>query len=339
MDKLLTRDSFRKAVFERDGHKCVVCKEPAKDAHHILERRLFPDGGYYLNNGSSLCAQHHLDAEMTTLSCEEIRELCGIVKPVIPPHLYRDQRYDKWGNPVLENGQRLKGELFNDESVQKILGIGNVLGLFTHYVKYPRTHHLPWSPGLTKDDRLIDSVDAFVGKEVVVTVKMDGENTTMYSDHIHARSVTSEGAPWRTWAKNIWSKVGWQIPEGWRVCAENLQAKHSILYDDLPSYIMMFSIWNDVNVCLSWDDTVEWAELLELETVPVLYRGIWDEDLIRKLHCDTHNGAECEGYVVRLAESFHYRDFKSACGKFVRKDHVNTSRHWRFKKIEYNGLR
>jgi hypothetical protein len=50
---LLTRDQFREAVFARDKHKCVICKEPAKDAHHIMERRLFTEtdelGGYFLD--------------------------------------------------------------------------------------------------------------------------------------------------------------------------------------------------------------------------------------------------------------------------------------------------
>jgi hypothetical protein len=56
MNILLTRDNFRNSVFERDKHLCVICKEPAVDAHHILERRLFPDEGYYIDNGASLCA-------------------------------------------------------------------------------------------------------------------------------------------------------------------------------------------------------------------------------------------------------------------------------------------
>ena len=54
MEILLTRDAFRNAVFERDGHLCVICKEPAIDVHHIIERRLFSDGGYYIDNGVSL---------------------------------------------------------------------------------------------------------------------------------------------------------------------------------------------------------------------------------------------------------------------------------------------
>jgi len=68
---LLTRDLFREMVFQRDNHQCVICHGPAQDAHHIIERRLWPDGGYYLLNGASLCGEHHIAAEQTTLSCDE----------------------------------------------------------------------------------------------------------------------------------------------------------------------------------------------------------------------------------------------------------------------------
>lgn len=336
--KLLTRDAFREGVFERDGHRCVMCQEPAKDAHHILERRLFSDGGYYLDNGASVCEPCHIEAEQTTISCDVLRGKAGISSIVLPEHLYKDQEYDKWGNLILENGRRLKGELFEDQSVQKILGQGGVLKDFVKYVKYPRTHHLPWSPGVNSDDRVLESLEVFEGKEVVITVKMDGENTTLYNDHIHARSIDSGGADWRTWAKTIWAKTGWQIPEGWRVCAENLQAKHSIKYTDLPSFLMMFSIWNEKNVCLSWDETLEWASLLELEVVPTVYRGTWDEQLVKDIHRQEHAGSPCEGYVVRLVESFHYKDFKRCVGKYVRMDHVATSRHWKWARREWNQL-
>ena len=42
MHKLLTRDQFRNGVFARDGNRCVLCGNIAQDAHHILERRLWP---------------------------------------------------------------------------------------------------------------------------------------------------------------------------------------------------------------------------------------------------------------------------------------------------------
>jgi hypothetical protein len=129
---IMNRNEFREAVFKRDGYKCVICKEPAVDAHHIVERRLFPDGGYYLDNGASLCSNHHLEAEMTTLSCEEIREAAGIKTIILPPHFDSTQRFDKWGNKFWSDGSgyRHKGPIFDDEGQQKILKRGGVLWRF-----------------------------------------------------------------------------------------------------------------------------------------------------------------------------------------------------------------
>lgn len=90
MKILLNRDDFRESVFKRDGFLCVICKASAKDAHHILERRLFkPDSeGYYIDNGASLCEQHHIEAEQTTLGCDEIRKAAGITEIILPNHFY-----------------------------------------------------------------------------------------------------------------------------------------------------------------------------------------------------------------------------------------------------------
>jgi len=324
---LLTRDNFRNGVFERDNYKCVFCDKSAVDAHHIMERRLWPDGGYYLNNGGSVCGEHHMLCETTELSVEAVREACGITKLCIPPHLYDDQPYDKWGNPILPNGQRVRGELFFDESVQKVLELGGVLGLFTHYVKYPRTHHLPWSENVNDNDRVIAGMDAFYGKRVIVTTKMDGENTTMYSDYFHARSVDGRSHPSRSWAKNFWNQIRYDIPEQWRLCCENLYAQHSIVYDNLPSYVMGFSMWNERNICLDWDTTQEWFSLLGVESVPLLYDGIYNEFSIRSLWND-RVWDKCEGYVIRVADEISYSDFRHKVAKFVRKNHVQTVKHW-----------
>lgn len=336
---LLTREQFRDGVFARDRHSCVFCGRTAQDAHHIIERRLWRDGGYYLANGVSVCGEHHLQCEMTTLSVEQVREAAGIRTKLVPPHLYPDQVYDKWGNPVLGNGQRLKGELFFDESVQKILAAGGVLDLFTDKVKYPRTHHCPWSEGLHSDDRLIDSMDAFVGRRVIVTTKMDGENSSLYSDYFHARSVDGRHHPSRDWVKNLWSRICGDIPPGWRVCGENLYAKHSIEYTHLPSYFMGFSIFTERNVCLSWDETMEWFELLGIQSVPVLYDGVYDEAKIRALYDSKRDWNDCEGYVIRVADAFDYAAFRDCVAKFVRAGHVQTTKHWMHgQRIEKNGL-
>lgn len=335
--KLLSRDEFRNMVFERDQHKCLVCQAPAQDSHHIIERRLFENGGYYLENGASVCGACHLKAEQTLISCDELRQLAGITKFPLPEHFYRDQQYDKWGNIILPNGNRVKGELFNDASVQKVLE--PVLHLFSNQVKYPRTFHLPWSPGATSDDRVLENVDHFVDKEVVVTLKADGENTSLYRDYLHARSLDYHPHPSRDWVKALHARIAYNIPEGWRVCAENVWAVHSIKYSHLEDYLLVFSIWDENNICLSWDDTLLYSELLELKTVPVLYRGLWNEELIKGLYQEVYDGDEMEGYVVRLAEKFHYRDFRKSIAKMVRPNHVQTHGHWMRAKLERNELR
>ena len=126
--------------------------------------------------------------------------------------------------------------------------------------KYPRTFHLPWSRSRTDDDKILRTVRHFEGKEVVVTEKLDGENTTLYRNHIHARSLDSKDHASRHWVKMLHGTISFHIPEGWRICGENVYALHSIYYEQLTSYFYVFSIWNENNECLSWDETVEWAE-------------------------------------------------------------------------------
>ena len=338
---LLSRDQFREGVFARDGHRCVVpgCGRPAEDAHHLLERRLWGDSGYYLSNGVSVCAEHHLAAERTTLSCEALREAAGITEVLLPSHLYRDQKYDKWANPILANGTRLHGELFFDESVQKVLGEGGVLNLFTHHVKFPRTYHLPWSPGVTKDDRVMSEKDPFAGEPVVVTVKVDGECTTIYADGVHARSLDYRPHPSRNWMKATAARVAQDIPRHWRICGENLWAEHSIAYRNLDDFFLVFSVWNEKNVCLSWAETKEWAALLGFRTVPVIYEGDGDRRHIEGLHRAEFGGDPMEGYVVRLAGSFPYSAYRRAVGKFVRSGHNVTAHDWERQKVKPNALR
>lgn len=327
--KLLTRDQFREGVFARDGFKCVFCEKPAVDAHHIIERRLWPDGGYYLENGASVCGEHHLQCEMTIISVEEVREAAGIRKVCVPDTLYEDQLYDKWGNPLLDNGRRSRGPLFFDDSVQKILGEGGVLDLFDNRVKAVKTMHLPWSPGIHSDDRVIRDLTGFEGEEVVVTKKMDGENTMMYSDYIHARSIDGRNHPSRSWVKQFHAQIQGDIPEGWRLNGENVYAQHSIVYDDLDTYFYGFALWNERNVRLDWDDQLFWFQMLGVTPAPELYRGVWDEKAVRSLEKKLDFNKD-EGYVVTTVKGFAFGEYHRKVAKYVRKGHVQTNKHWMY---------
>ena len=57
--------------------------------------------------------------------------------------------------------------------------------------KYPRTSHFVWSKGATSDDKILHDLSNFEGKEVVCSIKMDGENANLTRDCYYARSVDS----------------------------------------------------------------------------------------------------------------------------------------------------
>lgn len=202
--------------------------------------------------------------------------------------------------------------------------------------KYPRTYHVNWSPGTTIDDKIHQDIDFFNDKEIVITEKMDGENTTMMNDCIHSRSLDSADHPSRHWVKGLWGKIKYDIPDNWKICGENLFATHSIHYTNLSSYFMVFSIWDENDICLSWDDTVTFANFLNLETVPVLWRGIYNKEFIENFKINTDIQ---EGFVIRIVDSFPFSDFDKSVAKWVRKGHVTSDDHWMFKKITPNELR
>lgn len=94
---LLTREEFKRQVFGRTSGKCCVpgCECAAVDAHHIMDRKLWSDGGYYLTNGAALCSKHHLDAEQGRITPAECLKYMGIeIGWVDVPDKLREQYSD-----------------------------------------------------------------------------------------------------------------------------------------------------------------------------------------------------------------------------------------------------
>ena len=207
----------------------------------------------------------------------------------------------------------------------------------TDLFKYPSTPHMPWSPGASGDDKTLSAMDHFKDKIVVITEKMDGENATLYRDHYHARSLDSRHHPSRDWIKAYWGQIRFSIPGQYRFCGENLYAQHSIIYDNLPSYFMLFNVWDQDNFALSWEDTETWAYLLNMISVPVIYKGIYSEEIIHSI-ISSLDLSKQEGIVLRNAETFHFDDFGKNMAKWVRKGHVQTEKHWMHAEIKPNGL-
>jgi hypothetical protein len=209
------------------------------------------------------------------------------------------------------------------------------------YWKYQRTSHIPFSPGFTSDDIIADSMEKFYGKEVIATEKKDGENSSLYPDHFHARSLDSRNHPSRNWLKAFHGSIAHKIPKGYRICGENLYAKHSIFYEELESYFYGFSIWDERNVALDWDTTVMWFEELGITPVPVLMRGIFDENMYKELKAmaNSLDTTKHEGFVLRLAGEIPFDEFGTSVVKWVRKGHVVTDTHWMHAEVVPNRLK
>ena len=211
-----------------------------------------------------------------------------------------------------------------------------------HRVKYPRSMHLPFSPNTkSKNDRVLSNCDHFKDKMIVITEKMDGENTTIYSNGVtHARSINSNYHPSRDHIRALAGRLYGRFPSSYRICGENLFAVHSVEYKELSSWFQVFNVW-DGNKCLSWDDTESFCKLHGLNLVPVLYRGPWNMKLIKELayEFETSRKDKAEGFVVRLEDEFMMSGFYTSLAKWVRHDHVQTDTHWKHKAIKKNGLK
>lgn len=200
--------------------------------------------------------------------------------------------------------------------------------------KYGRTFHLPMSPGATSDDKIMQSIEELKAEDLVVTEKMDGENTTIHSTGCHARSPDSRYHPSRDWLKAFAVGVSPMLSQEERIVGENLFARHSVAYDALPSFFLGFA-WIVGEVIQSWDDTLARFAELGITPVPTLHRGAYHanlfEELARGLNFDTQ-----EGFVVRVANAFPESEMPRSMGKYVREGHVKSETHWMQAKLVPN---
>lgn len=206
-------------------------------------------------------------------------------------------------------------------------------------IKFPRTPHIPWSNPKSDDVSMnLDAYSILCHSPVIVTEKMDGENTTLYADGLHARSLDSKHHISRSWIKNFWAtNIRGKIPESMRICGENMYAVHSIKYKNLESYFLGFAVFVE-DRCLSWADTLDVFQDLGIVSVRMLLdsrSGLTTSD-IQALDYITRNS---EGYVVRMSSHFSFENYSKCVGKYVRPNHVQTDEHWMNKPIELNKLK
>jgi hypothetical protein len=282
-------------------------------------------GGYFMNNGASLCEEHHISAEKNLFPPQYLWKLLNVSKPIRPKSFMDNVDYNKWGE-AFKMPTRIR-------------------------IKYPTTPYFPFSPqwrspDTAKDDEaFLANVDHLLDAPLVITTKMDGSNVQMDNKQIAARNGTTANHKSFDYLKALHAETyKYVIPDGIQVFGEWLYAKHSIHYNNLTSYLQLFGVY-DMNLRLwgSWKDVETMARLMMVPTVPVLKRSAtFDKEW--KLTKDITELAQIvinqghEGVVARIDYPFHYGQFSDHIAKYVRPNHVQTDEHWSQEDIVKNKL-
>jgi hypothetical protein len=204
-------------------------------------------------------------------------------------------------------------------------------GLKMDFIKYPSTPHVPWSGQLGRDDGYISEsglANLQSANRIHVSEKMDGETSNIYRHGVHARSVSSNGGLYMELIKALHSRIAAYLPNCIKLCGENLQWRHSIAYESMHREFALFSVWLETGECLSIEHTRKLAVLLDLKMPDTLYEGSWNESTLQSLSQSMDLNTK-EGYVIRDCSAFHRDAFNTHVCKFVRKGHVQTSKHWK----------
>lgn len=209
---------------------------------------------------------------------------------------------------------------------------------FTRDTKFHKIWHIFESPGMTNGDKKLDKdwFDRFfLGKEIVITEKLDGENTSFTNQGVFARSNIPTDSPWSVNLRVDFPYIKNLLSDNEIVFGENLYGIHSITYNKLPCYWHMFACYDtNTKIWYSWDDVELMSSILDRPTVPVLFRGILNSkkevlDLINEFMSQPSTyGVEKEGVVIRLASEIPDDKFTESIVKYVRPNHVQTPSHW-----------
>ena len=113
-----------------------------------------------------------------------------------------------------------------------------------------------------------------------------------------------------------------RIPAGWRVCGENMYARHSIAYEDLDSWFYGFSVW-DRRALPGLGPDRRASCGLGVPAPPVLWRGHVRRAGAARAAVDP---ARQEGYVVRTVDGFAARRVRAA-RRQVGAARARTDRH------------
>lgn len=219
------------------------------------------------------------------------------------------------------------------------------------FVKFPRTPHLVWlgkSP--PRGDKLMPAseTDEWLRRPMSAEEKVDGANLglSLGTGRLRAQSrghyldprTAGQWKPLWRWLALREDRLRASLAPSIIAFGEWCYAEHSVLYDSLPDWFLLFDIY-DRRERRFWSRLRrdEWASDAGLRTVPLIATGVLGLPALRKLLGPSHLGsAPAEGIYVRWDDG----DWLAKRAKVVRPRWVMVSDdHWSSDALKTNRLR
>lgn len=222
----------------------------------------------------------------------------------------------------------------------------------TNFFRFPSTPHLVWLGQTTvpRDEKLLSASDerALLAGEVLVEEKIDGANMGLSLNEDGTLLAQNRGqyltAPYTgqfarlpEWLIQHEEEVSSQLDAPLILFGEWSAARHSIRYDRLPDWFLLFDVYDRV-AGRFWSSRRRdaLAAAAGLAIVPTLLRGQTDLAELEQLLAEgssKYRAGPMEGLVVRRET----KDWCECRAKLVRADFTQAIKeHWSRRRIEWN---
>lgn len=224
----------------------------------------------------------------------------------------------------------------------------------TEFFRFPTTPHLAWLSADVppRGDKILraSETEEILSGEVVVEEKVDGANLGIAIAPNGYLRIQNRGqyiespfhgqfARLQIWLDQHGPHLADAIPKGILVFGEWCAAKHSLEYDRLPDWLLVFDIY-DHAARHFWSSgrRDELAARLGLATVPQIFRGKTDLAALTKLldaRMSTLRAGPMEGVILRSESA----GWCSRRAKLVRGDFAQAiGEHWSRRSIKWNRV-
>ncbi|WP_074827048.1 RNA ligase family protein [Paracoccus sanguinis] len=223
----------------------------------------------------------------------------------------------------------------------------------SNFFRFPHTPHLAWlGSGGPRGDKVLSQYEMreFLANEVIVEEKIDGANLGISYAQDNEILLQNRGSylspPYRgqftrltSWLGEHAEGLGSVLSPETILFGEWCAAKHSLLYDHLPDWFVLFDVYcRGKERFLSTVQRNAMARAAGISTVPEIARGRFTlgqlTNLLLNAQSEFRNGT-IEGLVIRSESD----ELSVARAKLVRPDFSQAiQEHWSSRPLSWNRL-